>query len=467
MADPKRISAGFRRRLRDELALWRAEGLVAPEQADALASRYRLGDLAKESSSTLLLSLYIVGAMLVAGGVVSFVAAHWDGLPAAPKVVLIVVAMLACHGGGFYLWKVRETHPWLGHALIVLGTLVFGANLGLMAQIFNIHSDIYNGIAAWAVGAMAVAYAVGSVPSAILAVLLSLVWLCGAVGPANWAFHIDWIPVYFPLLAAAAFLPFAYRRRSAAVTAMALAVIALGMMEGASHGRGPDWLIMAFAAVGAGSLYVAAGLLAVRREALRRVGIAAVVVGAIGLGFAAYGLSFLEGVEALRYSTWKPLDSPWLASAGAAVIGSIPLWVACAIGWRGMGPLRPLGLGFLAAVVFSAAAIGLALAYPSGRPHYNELMAESVDIAAAVLGNVAVLSLAAGLVASGMALLDRRLFWPGVLLLVLVVVSRFFEYESNLMWKAAAFLVCGLGIIGGGLKFESYLRARRAADEQP
>jgi hypothetical protein len=54
-----------------------------------------------------------------------------------------------------------------------------------------------------------------------------------------------------------------------------------------------------------------------------------------------------------------------------------------------------------------------------------------------------------------------------VLLLVLLVVSRFFEYESNLMWKAAAFLACGLGIIGGGLKFESYLRRRRAADEQP
>jgi hypothetical protein len=127
--------------------------------------------------------------------------------------------------------------------------------------------------------------------------------------------------------------------------------------------------------------------------------------------------------------------------------------------------MRPLSLGLFAAVVLAAVAIGLALAYPSSQPHYYQSLTEAVDITAAVLGNVAALSLAVGLIASSMALLDRRIFWPGVLLLVLLVVSRFFEYESNLMWKAAAFLVCGLGIIGGGLWFESYLRRRRAADE--
>ncbi|MCX5655339.1 MAG: DUF2157 domain-containing protein [Planctomycetota bacterium] len=461
MADPKHIPAGFRRRLREELALWRAEGLVSTDQADALASRYRLADLAKESSSTLLLSLYIVGALLVAGGVVSFVAAHWDGLPAAPKVALIVVAMLACHGGGFYLWKIRETHPWLGHALIVLGTLVFGANLGLMAQIFNIHSNVYNGVAAWAVGATAVAYAVGSVPNAFIAVVLSFVWLCGAEG------HSAWTSVYYPLLAAVAFIPFAYRRRSAVITAMALAVIALGMIVGAPHGRWVEWRVFALVAVGAGSLYAAAGLVVLGCESLRRLGRVAVLLGAIGLGLMAYALSFLHTAEGLRYRAWDFLDSPWLISVGAAAFCSIPLWVIYALAWRKAGALRPLGAGLLACLALLAVGIGLTLAHPTDRQYYLPSSADGVDITAAVLGNIAVLALAVGLVASGMALLDRRLFWPGVLLLVILVVSRFFEYESNLMWKAAAFLVCGLGIIGGGLKFESYLRRRRAADEQP
>jgi hypothetical protein len=218
------------------------------------------------------------------------------------------------------------------------------------------------------------------------------------------------------------------------------------------------------AAVGAGSLYVAAGLLAIRREALRRMGIAAAIVGVIVMGLGAYSLSFLDVVYELRDSGLGPFGSLWFVSAGVAAVASIPLWVVYALGWRRTGPLRPLGLGLLAAVLLMAAASGLGLLVPRA----NSVECPTpVDIAVAVLANAAVLAMAAGLLTGAMASVDRRLFWPGVLLLVLLVVSRFFEYESNLMWKAAAFLACGLGIIGGGLKFESYLRRRRSADEQP
>jgi len=456
----QRISASFRKKLRDELAAWRAEGLVSPEQADALSGRYRLDDLAKESSRTLLLSIYIIGAMLVAGGLVSFVAAHWDGIPAAVKVVLIVLAMLACHAAGIYLWKLRGTRPGLGHALVVLGTLVFGANLGLMAQIFHIHSNYYNGFGAWALGALAVAYALGSVPNAFIAVVTSFIWLCG------WEDHSGWAAVYYPFLAAAAFVPFICWKRSVLITALALLAIALGMMAGAPEGRCLEWRVIGLAAVGAGSLYAAAGLLAMGREPLRRLGRVAVFLGAVGIGAMAYALSFLHTAEELRYRTWDFFDSPWLIPVAAAAVGSIPLWVLYARAWPKAGALRPLGSCLFAGLVLLVAGIGLALAYPSSK-QYLHTLAEAADITAAILGNAAVLALAAGLIAGGMSTLDRRLFWPGILLIVLLVVSRFFEYESGLLWKAAALLACGVGIILGGIRFESYLRQRRPADEQP
>ena len=457
----QRLSTGFRKKLRDELAAWRAEGLVSPEQADALSGRYRLDDLAKESSRTLLLSIYIIGAMLVAGGLVSFVAAHWDGIPAAVKVVLIVLAMLACHGAGIYLWKVRATRPGLGHALVVLGTLVFGANLGLMAQIFHIHSNYYNGFGAWALGALAVAYALGSVPNAFIAVVTSFIWLCG------WEDHSGWAAVYYPFLAAAAFVPFICWKRSVLITALALLAIGLGMMAGAPHGRWLEWRGIGLAAVGAGSLYAAAGLLAMGREPLRRLGRVAVFLGAVGIGAMAYALSFLHTAQELRYRSWDLFDSPWLIPVAAAAVGSIPLWVLYARAWPKAGALRPLGSCLFAGLVLLVAGIGLALATPSDQPYYLRTLAEAADITAAILGNAAVLALAAGLIAGGMSTLDRRLFWPGILLIVLLVVSRFFEYESGLLWKAAALLACGVGIILGGIRFESYLRQRRPADEQP
>jgi hypothetical protein len=38
--------------------------------------------------------------------------------------------------------------------------------------------------------------------------------------------------------------------------------------------------------------------------------------------------------------------------------------------------------------------------------------------------------------------------------LTLVVLTRFFEYQTNLMTKSAVLVVCGIGVIWLGLKFE-------------
>jgi hypothetical protein len=238
------------------------------------------------------------------------------------------------------------------------------------------------------------------------------------------------------------------------------------MMAGAPHGRGLEWRVIGLAAVGAGSLYAAAGLLALGREPLRRLGRVAVFLGAVGIGLMAYALSFLHTAQELRYRSWDLFDSPWLIPVAPAVVGSIPLWVLYARAWPKAGALRPLGLGLFAGLVLLVAGIGLALATSSNQPYYLRTLAEAADITAVILGNAAVLALAAGLIGSAMAAVDRRLFWPGILLVVLLVVSRFFEYESGLLWKAAALLACGVGIILGGIRFESYLRQRRLADER-
>ena len=43
---------------------------------------------------------------------------------------MIVAFMLIGHTLGYYLWQISAKSPRLGHALVVLGTLVFGANIG-------------------------------------------------------------------------------------------------------------------------------------------------------------------------------------------------------------------------------------------------------------------------------------------------------------------------------------------------
>ncbi|MHC4560425.1 MAG: DUF2157 domain-containing protein, partial [Planctomycetota bacterium] len=178
----KKVSARFRKQLKDELPVWQSEGLISPEQSNALTQRYQLEKIGAESLRTLLGVIYGIGIVLVAIGVISFVAFHWTGMTRTSKVVLIFGVMLACHGAGFYLWQITGKSPKLGHALICLGTLIFGANIGLMAQIFHIKGQWNGMFLPWAVGAIAMAYAIGSTPNAAIAIVTSLIWFIGQQG---------------------------------------------------------------------------------------------------------------------------------------------------------------------------------------------------------------------------------------------------------------------------------------------
>ena len=149
--------------------------MISTGQSSAISQRYRLDQMAKESTNRLLFAIYIIGAALIGAGAISFVAAHWEQITPSAKIGLIVACMLTGHIAGFYLWKVSAKSPRLGHALIVLGTLVFGANIGLIAQIFHIKSHFYNGLFAWAIGAIIMAYAVESVPNAVIAIIVSFI----------------------------------------------------------------------------------------------------------------------------------------------------------------------------------------------------------------------------------------------------------------------------------------------------
>ena len=43
--------------------------------------------------------------------------------------------------------------------------------------------------------------------------------------------------------------------------------------------------------------------------------------------------------------------------------------------------------------------------------------------------------------------------------------SRFLEYQTSLLLKAAVFTACGIGLIIAGVAFENHLKKRRLADE--
>jgi hypothetical protein len=431
-------SRRFREGLRRELPRWTSEGLVSPDAAAALHARYRLGEADPGGPS--LLAVYVLGALLVGAGVVSLVAWHWEALPAAAKLGVLGGALVACHAGGWALWKGTGRAPRLGHAIAFLGTLVYGASIGLVAQIFHVSGVWWGGFALFAAGALAAGILYRSVPHLLLAAVLALF----IAGPGV-ADDDQWVGLAAAYGLAALFLSLAWRERSRAlvvVTALGLAVPVVAALDEA---RLDEQSLLAIACLGAmfGAAPLAAAPLARRGETGALLGGAARVTGRLGFCAAVFLLSFHEIARAARLEGSIPslllaATLPALIAAGAAL----------AVG-LGRPEVDPLARGEAVLLAASAVALGLGLSLESG--------AET-----AVVANLALASLAAARIVRGLSSLLRGPFWEGIAVAGLVIVSRFLEFDTRLWLKGTAFIACGVAVIAGGIAFERR-RARASA----
>ncbi len=170
---------GFAERLDKETGLWLNEGLITAEQKKSILLRYsRLKEVGERAGpGRLVTTVSILGSILVGIGVVLFIAANWSEIPKWGKLSIIFVAMLSSYGVGYYLRYERETYPKVGAALILLGSLIFGAGIFLIAQIFHVNAHYPNGPLMWGLGVLPLAYLLRYRSLLVLSLLDLLLWM--------------------------------------------------------------------------------------------------------------------------------------------------------------------------------------------------------------------------------------------------------------------------------------------------
>ncbi|MFH1427579.1 MAG: DUF2157 domain-containing protein [Patescibacteria group bacterium] len=119
-----------------------------------------------------------IGALLVGAGIFSFIAANWQEMTRPIKIGIILVSMLVSYGTGWYL-KEKSGLVKTGEALILLGAIIYGAGIFLVAQMFNIRANWPDGFILWMIGTTAMAFAVQSYPLFYLAIPLGIVAIVG------------------------------------------------------------------------------------------------------------------------------------------------------------------------------------------------------------------------------------------------------------------------------------------------
>lgn len=161
---------GFTRRLKREMPKWVDAGLVAPDKAPLILEQVAAG-----SSRHSLASMFaILGAVLLGVGVITFFAANWQVMPKLLKLSVLFGTMWAAFAAAGWA-KVRE-HGWLSESMLLLGVLLFGANIMLVAQIYHIDAHYPDGVMVWSLGGLLVAWLLRSPAAFAAALLLTVLW---------------------------------------------------------------------------------------------------------------------------------------------------------------------------------------------------------------------------------------------------------------------------------------------------
>lgn len=161
--------------LAEQSAAWVADGLVSIEQAEQIRARYPVST----SMSWGLLLLTAIGAIIFGLGVILFFAYNWDELHKYAKLALIFSALLIAHFLGLYFSSKQDSvnrNKSLIEGFHVLGTMMFGAGIWLIAQIYHIDEHYPTAFAIWGLGALALAWALPSVIQGLIATALLLSW---------------------------------------------------------------------------------------------------------------------------------------------------------------------------------------------------------------------------------------------------------------------------------------------------
>ncbi len=135
--------AEYRERLAHDIATWTRGGLITGDQERAILARIGAGEPRAVGILRLgwfVTAISIIGALVLAGGVVLLFASQWAELPTWFRTASLIAGMLAAYAAGYALIYRFEMQR-VGSALLLLGTLLYEAGLFLLAQIYNMPVD--------------------------------------------------------------------------------------------------------------------------------------------------------------------------------------------------------------------------------------------------------------------------------------------------------------------------------------
>jgi len=292
----------YRQRLEADLAQWEADGVITPATRAGIG--IALPPLAAGVNIPVMVA--IVGGLLIAAAFLAFVAAHWIELARLSRLAMLLAGIVAAYGLG--AWLARTGRPVLADLCSGVGSIIFGAGIALVGQMYHLGGDFAGGMLLWAIGALAAAALTGSRGALAVALAVASIWTCMRVVEIRDIPHFWFVAVW--LIAAG--LALAWNSR---VAAHLVALAAL-----------PWWIATAFQVDLEPSFVLGDGAALLFGTGLALAAAPSQRVSSAGAVLSIYGAFLLIGVATLEVATANEF---FHIQAGTA---SQPLWaMSCGV----------------------------------------------------------------------------------------------------------------------------------------
>ncbi len=419
--------------LMQEIDLWRTEGVVSPEQAGLLQTRYRTQyeSLEKGRPDLMTTVISIIGALLIGLGVILFFAYNWDKIPREVRMGTILGVMVIAYLVGYFVRERFPAYRTLGEAALFLGAILFGSGIWLIAQMYNINSHYPNGFLFWAIGAIAVSYVTQAVSVNMLASVLLVAWTCTE------SFGFDHANLwYFPAVTIGIF-PFIYQTKSRYALTVALSAIIIGFI---GNINGPPYnlfYLLLYQYIGLGCILFLAGMLHYQKDLENTFSRIYIRMSLRILVITLFIATFYDlHKEISHYADKIPLSSVWIET-GIVIIGAILLFYNWAksrsINWIQDPWTSKLVLGFPLILLLATATPFLL------KTNYSDTIA----LLLAIFWNVVYLAFALALLYTGQQRNKLSLLYTGSLVLVLLTIGRYFDFGHDRLERSLYFVIAG------------------------
>ena len=180
-----------------EIDSWQGQGIITPQQGQAIIDTYPTPAPSRGSYGRLVTVVAILGVVLLGLGVILFFASNWGEIPRIIKLAMFLIGVPATYIIGYWL-RYRRGYPRVGVAAIFLAALFYGASVHLVAQAYHVPVNDPKLFLFWFLGVLPLAYVARSQAILVLGILLFL----GSVGfrVPLWLDDLDAVPfLVFPL----------------------------------------------------------------------------------------------------------------------------------------------------------------------------------------------------------------------------------------------------------------------------